>query len=183
MPVLRGGRTVGRYLAQAKREPATIANIRMSHTGPNNEFIDPPRCLIRPNLDNILLPDDVTLPIVLAEAVVETEGTVHAIIALINHMIDQHNLHQGTHYPYPEYHPLALVSKVSGAPTIPNFQHPFHMSQKIWAHGMGCDNGGQGRGLNHIAGMISPKQPELPIPPFPYYSQSEGFARWLVHSS
>ena len=177
-----GGQSLGKKLSQPSPGITIIPNpMRMSHYDVDNNYLPQAQCRTKPNLDRILLPEDITLPVVFAEAVVESQGTILAAIAAINGMVDERNAEKGTHYPHPVYHTLALVSKTNGDIQIPNLTYAFSVSNQIWVHGWSCDDCHKGRTKRRIFGRMKPK-PDY-VPPPPYSIRSLAFTQFLAASN
>lgn len=166
---------MGIVMSRAHHASTTSTVMRMNYA---NGYDHPPICLIKPDIKQILWEDETTLPVYLIEAVVETQGTVHAVIHTIDTMIDNYNMDRTTSFPHPEYHVVTLVEKIRGETNIPNLTAAFHVSPAIWVHGWGCDNQGKGRKDNRIMGVLA-NGAQPPAGP-PYYENSPGFDKWLA---
>jgi len=172
-PIKDGGNIIGNTLYSSENSGRLVLNpMKMSHTDPvNGGYLEKAICVEKPKVHKFLGPNETTLPVIFAEAVVETEETIKKARLTINQQLAEYNKENGTSYPYPEYFTFALVSKVDGEPSIGNFVYAFWVSNLIWIRGWGCDdkeNGRErGRQLKYIAGRISPVHNK--IPKMPYY--------------
>lgn len=174
MPILRGGKRVAEKIPSKLN--VDFAPMQMSYYDEKNQRLESPICKLEPDINKILV-NGKTRNVVFAEGVVDSEGTIKKSILTVNQMIDKYNLENSTNYSYPEYHVFALVSKVNGNSTIPNFVYAFKVDSRIWVHGWGVDNGQNGREENSIFGILSPYADSLPSEP--YVTQSDFFNKYF----
>lgn len=172
IPILKGGKRVGEEIILGQNVDS--APMQMSYYDENNQRMDAPRCIVEPNINQIIVNGKVR-EVVFAEGVVDSEGTIKKSIEVINNLIDKYNSQNSSNYEYPVYHVFALVSKVNGNSTIPNFVYPFTVDPRIWVHGWGVDNSQKGRDLNCIKGILSPFADSTPS--IPYYKETSLFEK------
>jgi hypothetical protein len=166
MPILRGGRIFGETLGY----PANP--IRMSYYR-GGERLPQPICLQKPNPEQMVDAQGRTLPIVLAEGVIETFATIRSTVVILEQICAEYGLERP-----PYYEAQALVIKTDSADRVPatlpdppagTVTHVFaqfwvHIG--IWIHGMGTDDGERGREVPEIRGRLSPFASRAPDPPF-----------------
>jgi hypothetical protein len=165
IPILRSGARLGDEITKPLGIP--VNPMRMSYYAPDTSRLPDPICLIKPDISQICSPDGKTKPVVFAECVVDSQGTILASMNVINGMIDDLNK-KGGEYSYPEYYTFAYVSKTGNKPVqVPNIVVAFHVHPDIWVGGRGCDlPGDAGREFNNIVGIISPFAKVIPEPPY-----------------
>lgn len=176
--ILNGGKRIGDKLPSGLK--IDHAPMQMSYYDDKNQRLESPVCKIEPDINKIIV-NGKTRNVVFAEGVVDSEGTVKKSIEIINTMIDKFNLENNTNYDYPEYHVFALVSKVNGSSSIPNFVYAFKVDSRIWVHGWGVDNGQKGREENNIFGILSPFADS--VPEEPYFTESDIFNKYFRQSA
>lgn len=118
IPILRGGKRIGEKIPSNLK--VDFAPMQMSYYDDKNQRVESPICKVEPVINKIIV-NGKTRNVVFAEGVVDSEGTIKKSIQAINIMIDKFNVENKATYAYPEYHVFALVSKVNGDSTIPNF--------------------------------------------------------------
>lgn len=168
VPILRSGERLGLELTEPLRIP--INPMRMSYYADDTSRLPEPICLSPPNIEQIITPEGITKPVVFAECVVDTQGTLLKAMAFINKMVNDIARQFRIPPKYPDYYTFAYVSKIRRSQAlIPNLKAPLIVNPDIWIGGLGCDfPGDKGRDLNNIMGMISPFAQE--IPQSPYYT-------------
>lgn len=174
IPIEKGGHEIGGYCC----DPGEGINLepnpmKMSHYGEDGGYLQKPICKSKPQLEKIIdLSTGLTRDVFFAEAVVESQETIIEAQVVINEMIDEYNAaHPETHYEYPTYHTIALISKISNETKISNFVYAFKVNKNIWVRGQGCDDRGKGRSDRAILGRIGENATETPSEP--YYEKSE----------
>lgn len=174
IPIANGGNEMGDEFCNPGEGLKLIPNpMQMSHYGEKGDYLPEPICLSKPSLEEIIdLSTGLTKDVFFAEAVVESQKTIIQAQKIINEMIDEYNAsHQTTHFEYPTYHTIALISKVSDVTQIPNLIYAFKANKNIWVRGRGCDDRGLGRTDRAILGRIGENATEDPVEP--YYEKSE----------
>ena len=168
IPILNGGKRIGNKLPSGLK--IDYAPMQMSYYDDKNQRLESPICKTEPDINKIIV-NGKTRNVVFAEGVVDSEATIKKSIEIINTMIDKYNAENSTSFDYPEYHVFALVSKVNGSSSIPNFVYAFKVDSRIWVHGWGVDNGQRGRDENNIFGILSPYATS--VPEEPYFAESD----------
>lgn len=174
IPILNGGKRIGDKLPSGLK--IDYAPMQMSYYDDKNQRLENPVCKIEPDINKIIV-NRKTRNVVFAEGVVDSEGTIKKSIEIINTMIDKYNTENNTSFDYPEYHVFALVSKVNGNSSIPNFVYAFKVDNRIWVHGWGVDNSQKGREENNIFGILSPYADSVPSEP--YVTESAFFNKFF----
>lgn len=174
VPILNGGKRIGEKVSDGL--DVDISTMQMSYYDEFNKKLETPICVAKPDINKIIAGGKVK-KLVFAEGVVESEGTIKKSIEVINKMIAKYNQENGTNYENPEYHVFALVSKVNGQSTIPNFAYSFNIDSRIWVHGWGVDNNQYGRDMNSIFGVLSAQAETFPEPP--YFTKSKFYYKYI----
>ena len=174
IPILRGGKRIGEKIPSKLN--VDFAPMQMSYYDDKNQRLESPICKVEPDINKIIV-NGKTRNVVFAEGVVDSEGTIKKSIQAVNTMIDKFNVENKATYAYPEYHVFALVSKVNGNSTIPNFVYAFKVDSRIWVHGWGVDNGQKGREEDSMFGIMSPYADSVPTEP--YVTQSKFFNKYF----
>jgi hypothetical protein len=166
MPILRGGRVFGEALGYP------VNPIRMSYYR-NGQRLPEPICLQKPDPARMVGADGETLPIVLAEGVIETFSTIRSTVEILEQLCAESGLK-----PPPGYEVQALVIKAESPDHIPDvLPDPppgtttriigqFWVHIGIWIHGMGTDDGERGREVREFRGRLSPFAAYPPDPPY-----------------
>jgi len=167
IPIKRGGSVIGEALAETG-----VIQIPMQMTNyDNDEKLPSPVCLEMPNVEQIVNPDGSVKKVVLAEAVVETQGTIEEAIRIIESQIASLRGTNGypSNLPCPEIYIFTLVSKISQETRIriPNLTAALWVHPDVWVFGWGCDSNQEGREALYIGGQVSPDARTLP--PIPYW--------------
>ncbi|MBN2304230.1 MAG: phosphoribosyltransferase, partial [Anaerolineae bacterium] len=166
MPVLRGGRVFGEALGYP------LNPIRMSYYR-GGDRLPQPVCLQKPDPELMVGPDGETLPVVLAEGVIETFSTIRATVAMIEDLCREYGLASPPYYeaqaiviktPSPDAIPATLPDPPPGTVTRVVAQFWVHLG--IWIHGMGTDDGDRGRDVPEFRGRLSPFAEHEPDPPY-----------------
>ncbi len=166
MPVLRGGRMFGEALGYPTNP------IRMSYYR-GGERLPQPICLQKPDPALMVGPDGATLPVVLAEGVIETFSTIHATVGLIEALCKEYGINAPPHYEAwavaiksdaPDNVPAFLPDPPAGTTMRIVAQVWVHIG--IWIHGMGTDDGDRGREVREFRGRLSPFAEQEPDPPY-----------------
>lgn len=165
VPILRSGARLGKELT--KPLGITTNPMRMSYYAPDTSRLPKPICKKWPHIRQIITTDGRTRPVVFAECVVESQGTILASIQVINGMIDKVNI-KGRIFSYPDYYTFAYVSKIGDHPiTIPHLVAAFHVHPDVWVGGRWCDlPDGSARELDAIVGILSPFAQRIPQRPY-----------------
>jgi hypothetical protein len=174
IPIEKGGHEIGKYLCDPGEGIHLEPNpMKMSHYGEKGKYLEKPICKSKPKIEGIIdIETGLTRDVFFAEAVVESQETIIEAQIVINQMIDEYNeLHPETHYEYPTYHTIALISKTSTETKIDNFIYAFKVDKNIWVRGQGCDDKGKGRQDRAILGRIGENATETPFEP--YYRKSD----------
>lgn len=177
MPVKRGGvftcenSTLGIPELELPNVP-----IRMTHTGPGNKYQPKARCIEKPNLDRIFLPDEVTANIAVFDGIMETVGTLIGVEETMNILLKKYNREHRSKYRPPVIHNFVLVDKSRGGKTIHNLHRALVARHEIWYHGAGADDKSmtgeeRGRDKPAIWGRL-PDGFNSKIPVEPYYSSN-----------
>lgn len=166
MPVLRGGRVFGEALGYPTNP------IRMTYYQ-DGKRLPQPVCLLKPDMSRLVGPDGETLPVVLAEGVIETFSTIRSTVALLEALCDEHGLNPPPYYeawslviktPSPGIIPAVLPDAPAG--TVTHIVPQFWVHLGIWIHGMGTDDGDRGREVPEFRGRLSPFAEQEPALPF-----------------
>jgi len=166
MPILRGGRIFGDALGY----PANP--IRMSYYR-GGERLPEPICLQKPDPALMVDAQGRTLPIVLAEGVIETFSTIRSTVAMLEQICAEYGLDRPPQYEAqalviktdaPDHIPPALPNPPAG--TVTHIVAQFWVHIGIWIHGMGTDDGERGREVPEVRGRLSPFASRAPEPPY-----------------
>ena len=153
-----------------------LTRMQMRHKDEHDVWQKIPRLIYLPEIDKLIdFQEEKVRNLVFAEAVVEGEDTIKASKNAIIKQFDEFNRKNEAHFPYPNFHTIALISKINGTPSIDDFISAFEISKLIYVAGYGCDDGEQGRKLDNIIGRLADGFTYTPPgPPFgpPYYTQN-----------
>lgn len=172
-----GGARVAEDLKQPCRGiKAPLTRMRMQHIDEKGKWQKIPRLIYLPEIPKLIdFHSQRVREVVFAEAVVEGEDTIKESKKVIRTQFDEFNNKNDKHYPYPNFHTIALISKINGNASIDDFIFAFEISKKIYVAGYRCDDGEYGRDLDNIVGRLADGfQYVPPGPPFgpPYYTQN-----------
>lgn len=169
MPILRGGRVFGEALGHPDY-PTTP--VRMSYYR-DGERLPEPICLLKPNPDGLVGPDGRTLPVVLAEGVIETFSTIRATVTLLETLCADYGIEPPPYYEVQALtikraRPDDVTSTLPDAPTGTDVRivAQFWVNINIWIHGLGTDDGERGRDVPEFRGRLSPFAEVTPQPPY-----------------
>jgi hypothetical protein len=169
----RGGAALADYLerpAPGIKVPKT--KMQLSHKAENGDYLPTPRLIYLPNIYDIINVSKGTVRSVrFAEAVVESEATIIEATKAIKTQFDDYNRNHLSHHPYPVFYTSALINKINGLASFPNFDYAFEVDKVIWVAGLSCDDGDKGRKLNHFVGRLADDYKYIPDGP-PYYKQN-----------
>ncbi len=153
-----------------------LTRMRMQHKDEQDKWQKIPRLIYLPEIDKLIdFKSQRVRELVFAEAVVEGEDTIKESKKSICTQFDEFNSENEKHYPYPNFHTIALISKINGAVSIDDFISALEVSKKIYVAGYGCDDGEHGRDLDNIIGRLADGFEYVPPgPPYgpPYYTQN-----------
>jgi hypothetical protein len=175
--IQKGGRRVGLDLHKpAPGIVVPLTSMQMAHKDHQGKWQEIPRLISLPEIDKLIdFRAQIVRELVFAEAVVEGEHTIIEAKRAVKTQFDNFNRERQTHYPYPNFHTIALVSKINDEPRIDDFIYAFEISKLIYIAGYDCDDEEGGRTLDYIVGRIADGHKYVPPgPPFgpPYYTQT-----------
>jgi len=171
----------GGRIAQDLERPAPgiqvpLTRMRMQHIDEKGVWQKIPRLIYLPDINKLIdFQSGLVREIIFGEAVVEGEDTIIESKKGITQQFNEYNHNNESNYPYPNFHTIALISKINGNASIDDFIFAFEISKKIYVAGYKCDDGEYGRDLDNIVGRLADGfQYVPPGPPFgpPYYTQS-----------
>lgn len=170
VPIDRGGGRVGEDLAHAHPNIHLVTNnMQMSHRGENGEYLAIPRLVKEPDVMQIIdTHTRSTKAVIFAEAVVESQATILGATDVIEDQIREFNRAHESHFPMPVFYTLTLIDKINDLVRISNYIPAFTMPKPIWVAGYKCDDGEQGRELDHFVGRLADNYTG-PIPQGPPY--------------
>ncbi|MBP9669892.1 hypothetical protein KBD75_00645 [Candidatus Woesebacteria bacterium] len=153
-----------------------LTEMEMKHKDKDGVWQKIPRLVSLPDINTLIdFRTETVRDLIFAEAVVEGEDTIKEAKKAVVNQFNEFNSNKEKHYPIPNFHTIALVSKINGEPTIDDFNYAFEISKLIYIAGYGCDDGEKGRKLDNIVGRLADGFDYTPPgPPFgpPYYTQN-----------
>ncbi len=153
-----------------------LTEMEMKHKDIHGVWQKTPRLVSLPDISMLIdFQKQIVRDIIFAEAVVEGEDTVIESQKAVAEQFREYNQNSHSRYPTPNFHTIALVSKINGDPTIDDFHYAFEVSKLIYIAGYGCDDGEEGRLLDNIVGRLADGFKYIPGgPPYgpPYYTQN-----------
>lgn len=166
VPILRSGERLGRELTEPLH--IEINPMRMSYYKDDTSRLDKPICLLKPDINKIVTHDGITLPVVFAECVVDSQGTLIESMVVIDTMINKLAQETERTLDYPEYYTFAYATKTGDNKiNIPNLVAAFKVNPDIWVGGLGCDlPGDKARELHYLVGILSPFAKQIPRRPY-----------------
>ena len=171
-----GGRVAEDLERPAPGIRVPLARMRLQHNDEKGKWQKIPRLIYLPNISKLIdFQKQSVREVVFAEAVVEGEDTIKEAKKAVIEQFRQYNADEEKNYPTPNFHTIALVSKVNGETSIDDFIAAFEISKKIYIAGYRCDDGEYGRDLDNIVGRLADGfQYVPPGPPYgpPYYTQN-----------
>lgn len=149
-----------------------LTYMQMKHKDEHGIWQKIPRLISLPDINELIdFRKQIVRELAFAEAVVEGEDTIIGAKKAVRGQFDEYNRKNASHYPYPNFHTIALISKINGDPSIERFIYAFEISKLIYVAGYGCDDGDNGRLLDNIIGRWADGATSIPPGP-PYYTQN-----------
>lgn len=171
-----GGRVAEDLEKPAPGIQVPLARMRMQHKDESGVWQKIPHLVYLPEIGKLIdFQSHNVRELVFAEAVVEGEDTIKESKKAIVNQFKEFNAKNEKSYPYPNFHTIALVSKINGPASIDDFIYAFEISKKIYIAGYKCDDGDYGRDLDNIVGRLADGFEYVPPgPPFgpPYYEKN-----------
>ena len=167
IPIMQGGSIIGQVLAETG---AVLNPMQMTNYDSDGERLPSPVCLMKPDIHQIVNQDGTVKNVCLAEAVVDSQGTIKAASEIILSQVAA--LRESRNYPpdlpNPIIHTFTLVSKIPQETEIiiPNLTAALWVHPNIWIFGWGCDSDQNGREAQFLGGYPSPFASELPSIPY-----------------
>ncbi len=171
-----GGRVAEDLENPAPEIKVPLTKMCMQHNDEKGVWQKTPRLVYLPRIEKLIdFQTSRVRELVFAEAVVEGEDTIKESKKAVIAQFDKFNHEFESHFPHPNFHTIALVSKINGESSIDDLIHAFEISKKIYIAGYRCDDGEQGRLLDNIVGRLADGFEYVPGgPPYgpPYYTQT-----------
>lgn len=171
-----GGRVALDLKKPAHGITVPLTRMQMRHKDQRGKWQKIPRLIYLPEIEQLIdFRRQIVREIVFSEAVVEGEDTIIESKTAVLNQFREYNRQSEKHYPAPNFHTIALVSKINGPPSIDDFIYAFEISKLIYIAGYGCDDGEEGRKSDNITGRLADGFNYVsPGPPYgpPYYTQN-----------